>query len=147
MTQSQLIRFCFSLTSLALDYEVTVGVHAMAYGTRTVDELWMALLDSEMEDLIRLPELEKWSRERAVRAERHTRHGKRMDFESLTLEQCKSWFRFEKEYIPGLVTVLGLPEELIASNRTRCTGLEGLCILLHRLAYSNCLEDLEDIFG
>ena len=141
----------FSLTSLALGYVATVGVHAMASGTSTMDELWMALLDSDddsdVEDLILLPELEKRSRECAARAERRARHGKRMDFESLTPEQCKSWFRFEKVYIPGLVTALGLPEELVASNRTRCTGLEGLCILLRRLAYPNRLEDLEGIFG
>ena len=124
-----------------LSYVATVGVHAMAYGMSTVDELWMALLDSDddsdVEDLILLPELEKRSKERAARAERCTRHGKRVDFESLTSEQCKSWFRFEKECIPELVTALGLPEELIAGNRTRCTGLEGLCILLRRLAYPN----------
>lgn len=32
-------------------------------------------------------------------------------------------------------------------NRTRCGSLERFCILLQRLAYPNCLEDLESIFG
>ena len=127
-----------------------VGVHAMASGTSMVDELWMALLDSDndsdVEDLIVLPELKKRLREHAARAERRARHGKQRDFKSLKSEQCKSWFRFEM-HTPGLVTALGLPEVLVASNRTCCTGLDGLCNLLRRLAYPNCLEDLEDIFG
>ena len=106
MTQSQSIRFfCFSLTSLALRYVATVGVHTMACGMSTVNELWMVLMDSDddsdVEDLILLPELEKRSRLHAARAERRARHRKWIDFESLTSEQCKSWFRFEKEYIPG----------------------------------------------
>lgn len=103
--------------------------------------------DSDVEDLFLLPDLEKRSREHAAQAERCARHGKRMDFESLMLDQCRTWFQFEKMYIPELVTALGLPEELVASNRTSCTGLEGLCILLCRLAYPNHLEDLEDTFG
>ena len=35
----------------------------------------------------------------------------------------------------------------MGSNRTCCTGLEGLYILLCRLAYPNHLEDIEGIFG
>ena len=43
--------------------------------------------------------------------------------------------------------MLRIPEELNASNRTRCSGIEGLCILLRRLAYPNRLKDLESLFG
>lgn len=42
---------------------------------------------------------------------------------------------------------LDLLEQLVGANRACCTGLEGLCILLRRLAYPNHLEDLEGIFG
>ena len=70
------------------------------------------------------------------------------DFERLTPDQCNSWFQFENSYIPVLVTALGLPEELVGSNRACCINLEGLCILVHRLAYPNHEDlDLEDSFG
>ena len=117
----------------------------------TKDVLPLAILDSDedsdFEDLFLLPELARRSELHAEQAERRARHGKRLDLDSLPSDQCKSWFRFEKNDIPGLVQALGLPEELVGSNRTRCTGLEGLCILLRRLAYPNRLEDIENIFG
>ena len=70
-----------------------------------------------------------------------------LNLEVLTSEKCKSLFRFEKHNHHQLRRLLLIPEELNASNRTRCSGIEGLCILLRRLAYPNCLKDLESLFG
>ena len=103
--------------------------------------------DSDFEDLFLLPELGKRLDKHAEQAERRARHGKRLDIATLPPDQCKSLFRFEKCDIPGLVEALDLPQELVGSNRTRCTGLEGLCILLRRLAYPNRLEDIEGVLG
>ena len=69
------------------------------------------------------------------------------DMATLPLDQCKPLFQFEKCNIPGLVEALGFPQELVGSNRTHYTELEGMCTLLHRLAYPNHREDTEDVFG
>ena len=47
----------------------------------------------------------------------------------------------------SLKTLLQLQDKLMGSNAITCTGVEGLCILLRRLAYPNRLTDLVPIFG
>ena len=69
--------------------------------------------DSDFEDCFLLPELGKRSKKHSEQAGRRARHGKRLDFASLPLDQCKSLFRFEKYDIPGLAEALGLPRELV----------------------------------
>ena len=74
-----------------------------------------------------------------TQADRHAGHGKQLGFES----QCKAWFRFNNEYILGFIAALGLQEELVASNRMHCTGLEGLCILLHMAGLSKLFQTVQ----
>ena len=94
--------------------------------------------DSDFEDLFLLPELGKRSEKHAEQAERLARHGKQLDTATLPPDQCKS--------LPGPVEAPDFPQELVGSNRTRCTRLEGLCFFLRRLAYLNHLEDI-GVFG
>ena len=56
-------------------------------------------------------------------------------------------FRFEREDIHILSNALRLPENIICNNRTLASGVEGLCIVLRRLAYPCRLEDLEPVLG
>ncbi|XP_033754685.1 protein ALP1-like [Pecten maximus] len=69
------------------------------------------------------------------------------NFEDLTNEKCKTLFRFEKDDIPLLCHALQIPPKIECTNRTTCSGLEGICILLRRLAYPNRLSDLYSLFG
>ena len=59
----------------------------------------------------------------------------------------KDKFRFQKTDFRRLCAALGIPDEMRAPNRTRWSGLEGLCILLRRLAYPTRHLDLDDFFG
>ena len=73
---------------------------------------------------------------------------KRLDIDdTLTDDECIQQFRFNKEDLFLLKTLLQLPDKLVGSNASTCTGMEGLCILLRRLAYPNRLTDLVPIFG
>ena len=67
--------------------------------------------------------------------------------DSLSNDVCFQLFRFNKEDLFSLNTLLQLPDKLVGSNAITCTGMEGLCILLRRLAYPNRLTDLVPIFG
>ena len=69
------------------------------------------------------------------------------DLENLTEEDCLCNFRFTKGHLIRLKTALRMPEYFILHNRSKATGLEGLCILLRRLAYPNRLRDLTPLFG
>ncbi|XP_050515881.1 uncharacterized protein LOC126892544 [Diabrotica virgifera virgifera] len=69
------------------------------------------------------------------------------NFDTLEAEQAKKYFRFEKQDIPRLVQLLGIPDIIVTETGHTCTGLDGLCILLRRLAYPNRLSDLKVIFG
>ena len=68
-------------------------------------------------------------------------------FEEQNEAECKSNFRFEKQDIPLLFDVLGLPETWKCYQGTLCSGLEGLCIILRRFAYPCHYCDLIPIFG
>ena len=71
---------------------------------------------------------------------------KGFDLSTLSSEDCKALFRFEKEHIPLLRAELGLPIELKGDNGCAFSGEEGLCVLLRRLAYPNRLSDLTYLF-
>ena len=49
--------------------------------------------------------------------------------------RCKTELRFAKKDLPELLHVLAIPEKICTKQRTTCSGMEGLCILLRRLAY------------
>ena len=54
-------------------------------------------------------------------------------------------FRFTE--LERLQSVLCIPDEIKVKNRSVFSGLEGLYILLCRLASPCCLCDLEPLFG
>ena len=49
--------------------------------------------------------------------------------------ECKTELRFAKKHLPELCKCLEIPEKITCVQRTVCGGMEGLCILLKRLAY------------
>jgi len=49
--------------------------------------------------------------------------------------ECRAEFRVDKEDIPLLVDALGVPDHFRCPQGTVCSGQEGLCLLLRRLAY------------
>ena len=49
--------------------------------------------------------------------------------------------------MPQLLNALQIPEKCIGYQGTTCTGMEGLMIMLRRLAYPNRWCDLVYIFG
>lgn len=56
-------------------------------------------------------------------------------------------FRFEKDDIPRLFEALEIPEFYTGYQGSALTGMEGLMIMLRRLAYPNRWCDLVNIFG
>jgi hypothetical protein len=69
------------------------------------------------------------------------------DLNEISFDQAKLNFRFEKNDIPILAELLGLPEQIITSTRNNVDRTTALCILLRRLAYPNRLKDLTLLFG
>lgn len=67
--------------------------------------------------------------------------------EGMTDLECQKNFRFLPADLRELCDVLCFPESFVADNRCRMPGLEGLCLLLRRLAYPCRLHDLEEMFG
>lgn len=62
------------------------------------------------------------------------------EYESFNLQnlddsECKAEFRVEKGDIPILADALQIPDHFRCPQSTICPGLEGLCLLLRRLAY------------
>lgn len=43
--------------------------------------------------------------------------------------------------------MLEIPQVFRCNNRTVCIGMEGLCVVIRRLAYPNRLDDLSPLFG
>jgi len=66
----------------------------------------------------------------------------RFDFDDWDDTRCKTELRFAKADVNHLLQVLGIPEKIITVQRTICSRLEGLCILLERLAYPCRFTDL-----
>ena len=69
----------------------------------------------------------------------------KLDIEKLTNDQCRTMFRFDRDDIKILSHALQTPEIIICENRTTATNIEGLCIVLRRLAYPSRLDDLETV--
>ena len=72
---------------------------------------------------------------------------KRLDLSQFTDDECLRLFRFTSTHLDELQMYLNIPEQIIGPNGIKCSGTEGLCVLLRRLAYPNRLTDLVPIFG
>ena len=66
----------------------------------------------------------------------------RFNLDEIQELECKAEFRFNKNDIPVLAEVLGLPETFRCSKRTMANKLKGLCMLLRRTAYPCRYSDL-----
>lgn len=71
----------------------------------------------------------------------------RFNFNKMSNNQCWETFRFEKEHIALLTTLLRIPNEIHLPNRCTFVGQDALCITLHRLSYPCRLKDLVKIYG
>ena len=71
----------------------------------------------------------------------------RFNLDEIQEPECKAEFRFNKNDIPVLAEVLGLPKSFRYSQRTVANKLEGLCMLLRRTAYPCRYSDLIPRFG
>ena len=69
------------------------------------------------------------------------------DFDVLDDDECLSEFRFHKRDIPLLAEVLQIPDVIKCYQRSVCSGLEALCILLKRLAYPCRYADMISRFA
>lgn len=69
------------------------------------------------------------------------------DPENIDEAECKAEFRVEKRDLPTLREVLGIPPTFKCPQRTICDGMEGLCMLLKRLAYPCRYSDMIARFG
>ena len=69
------------------------------------------------------------------------------ELENVDEAECKPEFRVEKADLPQLAEVLGIPCVFRCDQRTVCDGMEGLCMLLRRLAYPCRYSDLIPRFG
>lgn len=71
----------------------------------------------------------------------------RFDLDTWDNVQCNSELRFKKEDIFRLYNVLEIPEKVICEQRSICSGIEALCILLKRLAFPCRYVDMVTTFG
>ena len=69
------------------------------------------------------------------------------DLEAIDAVDSKAEFRVEKHDIPLLAEVLGIPEKFRCQQGTICDGIEGLCMLLKRLAYPCQYSDMIPCFA
>jgi len=68
------------------------------------------------------------------------------DLERLPHTECMSKFRLSKTDIYRLVHCFSIPDVVQTAERTSCTAVEALCIVLRRLAVPDRWEDLIAIF-
>ena len=68
-------------------------------------------------------------------------------FEKFDDTECRTELRFAKADIFSLLEVLRFPDKFVCSQRTVCSKLEGLCILLKRLAFPCRYTDMVSRFG
>lgn len=66
----------------------------------------------------------------------------KFDLESMSDDESKSEFRFQRRDIYRLADVFNMPEEILCYNGLRVDSTEALCILLKRFAYPCRLLDL-----
>ena len=71
----------------------------------------------------------------------------RFDLANVDEAECKAEFRVEKSDLPQLADALRIPQIFKCDQRSECHGMEGLCMLLRRLAYPCRYSDLIARFG
>ena len=71
----------------------------------------------------------------------------RFDIDAWDDSECRTDLRFGKQDLDLLRTYLQIPDEIVCSQRSVCEGMEGLCILLKRLAYPCRYTDMVPRFG
>ncbi|KAM7430411.1 hypothetical protein ABFA07_018876 [Porites harrisoni] len=111
-------------------------------------EARIALLDAYMDGLLDDDEfLVLWQAHKSKKPEfPYEEHG-RFSFDELDEAECKAEFRFKKRDLPVLVNVLGIPNQFTCSQRTVRDGMEGLCMVLRRMAYPCRYSNLIPRFG
>ena len=71
----------------------------------------------------------------------------RFDLDAWDDSECYTELRFRKNDLPALLACLRIPGKIVCSQRTTCSGLEALCILLKRLAFPCRYTDMVTRFG
>ncbi|XP_073228181.1 uncharacterized protein [Porites lutea] len=66
----------------------------------------------------------------------------RFELENMQDDECLTEFRVKKEDVPRLADVLQIPETVRCEQRSVCGRIEGLCMLLRRLAYPCRYSDM-----
>ena len=100
----------------------------LGHGSNLIDDLEFLLLHDEYQ-----------SKNPDFRHENHTR----FSLETMDEADCLAEFRFEKRHITLLAEVLRIPETFVCYQRSIASGVEGLCMLLRRLAYPCLIPELK----
>ena len=69
------------------------------------------------------------------------------DLEDMEDDECLAEFRVRKNDLPRLAEALQIPNEFTCEQRSVIPGIEGLCMLLKRLAYPCRYVDMLPRFG
>ena len=64
------------------------------------------------------------------------------DLDCIAEAECKAKFRVEKNDLEDHAEVLQIPETFVCSQRSVCSGINGLCIALKGLAYPCRYSDM-----
>lgn len=71
----------------------------------------------------------------------------KFNLENWCVEECHTELRFAKSDLEQLMQCLQIPEQVTCQQRSICSGMEGLCIVLKRLAYPCRYTDMASRFG
>ena len=82
-----------------------------------------------------------------LQQDKHHKAYDKFDIDNFNESQCKSLFRFGKDDLIELSSLIALPHQYIGHNGIVWTPLEGTCMLLRRLCYPGRLIDLAPYFG
>ena len=104
--------------------------------------------DLDDDDLLVLAAMEEFASARGLLRIDFSLHlGNRLHLSSLDDEMCSSRFRFTRKQIEELMIGMQIPDEFRSPCRTKWFGLDGLLIVLRRLAYPARLADLVSEVG
>lgn len=71
----------------------------------------------------------------------------RFDLNTIDPAMCKADFRVEKNDLNMLKDALQIPDTIVCHQRSVCDGIEGLCMVLKRLAYPCRYSDMIPLFA
>ena len=116
----------------------------MPYLKDVRDALWTAHADGLIsdEDLLLLLD-ENTSKNPDFCYEKY----ERFNIDRIEEPECKSEFRIERKDLPVIAEALQLPKKFHCYQRTTANKLEGLCMLLRRMAFPCRLSDMMPRFG